>query len=152
MSMVLRYVVAMLWLLAVPAFAVQPDEVLSNANLEKRARIISQDLRCLVCQNQSIDDSDATVAKELRLFVRERLVAGDSDAQVMEQVTSRYGNFVRLEPPFNPTTYLLWLLPFATLILGGLIALRSRSSTAVEVPPHLDEADQARVAAYLEEK
>jgi cytochrome c-type biogenesis protein CcmH len=152
MSLMLRYVAAMLWLLAVPAFAVQPDEVLTNANLEKRARIISQDLRCLVCQNQSIDDSDATVAKELRMFVRERLVAGDSDAQVMEQVTSRYGNFVRLEPPFNATTYLLWLLPFATLILGGLVALRSRSSTAVETSPHLDEADQARVTAYMEEK
>jgi cytochrome c-type biogenesis protein CcmH len=105
-----------------PTFAVLPEEVLQDATLETRARVISQDLRCLVCQNQSIDDSNAPLAKDLRLIVRERLVAGDSDAQVFDYVVSRYGNYVLLKPPFEADTYLLWLGPFLIMLIALLVA------------------------------
>src|SRR5262245_50629776 len=92
---------------AVSAFAVQPDEILPDAKLEERARNLSRELRCMVCQNQSIDDSDAPLARDLRLLVRERLKAGDSDKQVMDFLTTRYGDFVLLNPPMNAKTFLL---------------------------------------------
>jgi cytochrome c-type biogenesis protein CcmH len=109
---------ALLFLLAgaMPATAVQPDEILSDATLEKRARSLSAGLRCLVCQNQSIDDSDAPLAKDLRVLVRERLVAGDSDEQVIDYVVERYGDFVLLKPPVNSHTMLLWLAPLLVLL------------------------------------
>ena len=100
------------------ALAVQPDEILSDPKLEKRAREISKGLRCLVCQNQSIDDSNADLAKDLRLIVRERLVAGDSDKQVEEYLIDRYGNYVLLEPPVNSQTMILWLGPLIILLFG----------------------------------
>ena len=114
---------ALLFLLAgaMPATAVQPDEILSDATLEKRARSLSAGLRCLVCQNQSIDDSDAPLAKDLRVLVRERLVAGDSDEQVIDYVVERYGDFVLLKPPVNSHTMLLWLAPL--LVLLGAIGV-----------------------------
>lgn len=119
---------ASVFILAVPAgpavLAVQPDEVLSDASLEKRARSISAGLRCLVCQNQSIDDSDAPLAKDLRVLVRERLVAGDSDGQVLDYVVARYGEFVLLKPPMNSHTLLLWLAPL--LLLAGALLVISR--------------------------
>jgi cytochrome c-type biogenesis protein CcmH len=102
--------------------AVLPDEVLQDTSLETRARIISQDLRCLVCQNQSIDDSDAPLAKDLRVIVRERLTAGDSNQQVFSYVVARYGNYVLLKPPFEQDTYLLWASPFLMLIIALGIA------------------------------
>jgi cytochrome c-type biogenesis protein CcmH len=102
------------------SFAVLPDEVLKDATLESRARLISQDLRCLVCQNQSIDDSDASLARDLRLIVRERLTAGDSDSQVFDYVVARYGNFVLLKPPVQSDTALLWAAPF--ILLGAALA------------------------------
>jgi cytochrome c-type biogenesis protein CcmH len=105
------------FLSAAPAWAVNPDEVLTDPVLEKRAREISKGLRCLVCQNQSIDDSDADLAKDLRIIVRERLTAGDSDGQVIGYVVSRYGDFVLLKPPFKGTTLVLWLGP---LVIAGL--------------------------------
>jgi cytochrome c-type biogenesis protein CcmH len=107
---------------ATAAHAVMPDEMLKDPVLEARARGISQELRCLVCQNQSIDDSDATLARDLRVIVRERLTAGDSDAQVLDFVTARYGNYVLLKPPFQANTILLWLLPFGLLAVGLVIA------------------------------
>lgn len=107
---------------AVTAWAVQPDEVLSDPALEKRARGLSTGLRCLVCQNQSIDDSDAPLAKDLRVLVRERLVAGDSDTQVIDYVVARYGDFVLLKPPMNTHTLLLWLAPILAL-LGALVVV-----------------------------
>ncbi len=107
---------------AVTAWAVQPDEVLSDPALEKRARGLSTGLRCLVCQNQSIDDSDAPLAKDLRVLVRERLVAGDSDTQVIDYVVARYGDFVLLKPPMNAHTLLLWLAPLLAL-LGALVVV-----------------------------
>src|SRR5690242_4125079 len=102
-------------LLAAPAFAVQPDEILSDPALEARARDLSRELRCMVCQNQSIDDSDAPLARDLRLLVRERLKAGDSDRQVLDFLTDRYGQFVLLRPRFGWDTAILWFAPAAVL-------------------------------------
>jgi len=102
--------------------AVQPDEIMSDPKLEVRARTLSQQLRCMVCQNQSIDDSDAPLARDLRLLVRERIASGDSDGQVIDFLVARYGPFVLLKPPFNPHTMLLWLMPPVALA-GGAIAL-----------------------------
>ncbi len=115
-----RILLIFCWVIAAlgPALAVLPDEVLKDPLLESRARIISQDLRCLVCQNQSIDDSNAPLAKDLRIIVRERLTAGDSDAQVFDYVVSRYGNYVLLQPPLQQDTYLLWAAPFLLLLLA----------------------------------
>jgi cytochrome c-type biogenesis protein CcmH len=107
------------WLAAVPAFAVQPDEILKDPALEARARDLSRELRCMVCQNQSIDDSDAPLARDLRILVRERLVAGDSNEAVLGYLTARYGDFVLLRPRFAWHTALLWLLP-AVLLMAGL--------------------------------
>ena len=104
------------------AFAVVPDEVLQDQTLELRARNISQDLRCLVCQNQSIDDSNAPLAKDLRIIVRERLVAGDSDQQVFDFVVARFGNFVLLKPPLQADTVLLWAAPFIILLAALSVA------------------------------
>lgn len=100
------------------SLAVNPDEMLADPALEARARDISQNLRCLVCQNQSIDDSNASLAKDLRIIVRERLTAGDSNEQVLDYVVKRYGNYVLLKPPFQADTALLWLLPFILLALA----------------------------------
>jgi cytochrome c-type biogenesis protein CcmH len=113
-----------------PSFAVQPDEVLANPALESRARELSRELRCMVCQNQSIDDSDAPLARDLRLLVRERLTAGDSDTQVLNFLTARYGQFVLLKPPFGWDTALLWFAPAVVLLIGvfglGAVLLRRR--------------------------
>ena len=106
----------------IPAMAVNPNEILANPTLEARARIISKGLLCLVCQNQSIDDSDASLAKDLRVLVRERIAAGDSNDQVETYVVSRYGDFVLLKPPFNITTVVLWLSPLL-FIICGMIAI-----------------------------
>lgn len=114
--------IALLLSLVGPALAVQPDEVLSDPALEARARTISAELRCLVCQNQSIDDSEAGLARDLRLLVRERLVAGDTDEQVMEFLVDRYGEFVLLKPVFALHTLILWIAAPLVLI-GGAIGL-----------------------------
>lgn len=105
------------------AFAVLPDEVLKDPVLETRARVISQDLRCLVCQNQSIDDSNAPLAKDLRIIVRERLTAGDSNEQVFGYVVARYGNYVLLKPPLQQDTLILWLAPFLLMIIALGVAI-----------------------------
>lgn len=122
-------VVSMVWISSA-AHAVNPTEILANPTLEKRARHISKDLRCLVCQNQSIDDSDATLARDLRSLVRERLVQGDTDLEVIDYVVSRYGDFVLLRPPVKEVTILLWLGPivFALIGLFGLIRFFRRQS------------------------
>jgi cytochrome c-type biogenesis protein CcmH len=123
---------------AAPASAVLPDEVLKDAALEARARTLSQDLRCLVCQNQAIDDSNAPLARDLRVIVRERLTAGDSDAQVIEYLVARYGNFVLLKPPFQRDTAVLWLAPFAMMGLALAVAaafLIRRKRNGEVVPP-----------------
>ena len=107
-----------------PAFAVNPDEVLADPALEARARAISAELRCMVCQNQSIDDSNAELAKDLRLLVRERIKAGDSDREVMDYIVSRYGEFVLLKPPVGVNTILLWGMPVLLLVIGGAVLAR----------------------------
>jgi cytochrome c-type biogenesis protein CcmH len=121
---------------ASPAFAVQPDEVLPDPALEARARALSRELRCMVCQNQSIDDSDAPLARDLRLLVRERLQAGDSDKGVLDFLVARYGEFVLLKPRVAWHTALLWVAPLAALAAGlGAIVLASRRRRAVTVEP-----------------
>ena len=123
---------ACLWLAAGPSLAFQPDEVLDDAKLEARARAISAGIRCLVCQNQSIDDSDAPLARDLRILVRERLVAGDSDSEVVDFLVDRYGEFVLLQPRFGLHTLVLWLGPFAILALAALAALKWRRRAAAD--------------------
>ncbi|MBV9970831.1 MAG: cytochrome c-type biogenesis protein CcmH [Xanthobacteraceae bacterium] len=131
-----------------PALAVQPDEVLSDANLEARARALSRELRCMVCQNQSIDDSDAPLAKDLRVLVRERLTKGDSDEQVIAFLVSRYGEFVLLKPTFEWHTAILWLTPLIVLLAGAtaLVAAvrRRRFATKLPLPLSLEEERELR--------
>ena len=133
---------------ASPARAVQPDEIMADPALEARARALSAELRCLVCQNQSIDDSAAPLARDLRLLVRERLKAGDSDAGVEAYLVSRYGDFVLLRPPIKPQTLLLWLMPLAALLTGAvaIVVGRRRVRRVREVSP-LDASEQARLDA-----
>jgi cytochrome c-type biogenesis protein CcmH len=139
-----------------PAWAVQPDEVLSNPALESRARELSKELRCMVCQNQSIDDSDAPLARDLRLLVRERLVAGDSDNQVIDFLVARYGEFVLLRPRLAWRTVVLWLAPLVALLAGALgiwLTLRRRgprAATAPEQPQRLSPDEEKRVRDLME--
>ena len=137
-------------LLAFPALAVTPGERLDDPVLEQRAREISRELRCVVCQNQSIDDSDATLARDLRTIVRERVVAGDSNEQVIDFVVARYGEFVLLKPRLGAHTRVLWAAPFLVLLAASLLAIwfvRRRNTRPVEAP--LSEVEQARLAAIL---
>jgi cytochrome c-type biogenesis protein CcmH len=128
----------------VPAHAVEPGEMLKDPALEARARKISQELRCVVCQNQSIDDSNAPLAHDLRVIVRERLAAGDSDTQVLAFVEARYGEFVLLRPRLKPQTVLLWLTPLLLLAGAGIFLLRARSRLPPRTPPAPLSADEQR--------
>ena len=136
---------------AAPAFAVQPDEILQDPTLELRARTLSRELRCMVCQNQSIDDSDAPLARDLRVLVRERLQAGDSDGQVLDFLVTRYGEFVLLKPRLSWHTALLWALPAGLLIAGAiglvLLARRRKLNGLAADPGSLTPAEQARLAS-----
>ncbi len=140
-------------LLAAPAaHAVQPDEIMADPAKEARARDLSRELRCMVCQNQSIDDSEAPLARDLRLLVRERIAAGDSNRQVLDFLVARYGEFVLLKPRFELQTLLLWLVtPLA--LLGGALALwtfgRRRSMNGDDTPPALTADEEARLAALM---
>jgi cytochrome c-type biogenesis protein CcmH len=149
--------VVVLTLAATPfASAVQPDEILADAALEARARALSKELRCMVCQNQSIDDSDAPLARDLRILVRERLQAGDNDRQVIDFLVARYGEFVLLKPRFSPHTALLWLGPAAILLVGvfGLFVAarryRSGAARASAEQGNLSPQEQARLAEILD--
>ncbi|MFO1154736.1 MAG: cytochrome c-type biogenesis protein [Rhodospirillales bacterium] len=125
-------------MLSAPAWAVQPDEMLADPALEARARAVSRELRCVVCQNESIDDSNAELAHDLRLLVRERIAAGDSDRQVIDYVVSRYGDFVLLRPPLKAETWALWFGPAIVLVSGGLVLalyLRRRARAEAEPAP-----------------
>jgi cytochrome c-type biogenesis protein CcmH len=135
-----------------PAFAVEPDEMLTDPALEARARDISRDLRCLVCQNESIDDSNADLARDLRLLVRERLMAGDSDEQVMAYIAARYGDFVLLDPPVKPKTWALWFGPGLLLLVAGtgMFHYLRRQQTA-SAPAPLDATERKRLDALLRE-
>jgi cytochrome c-type biogenesis protein CcmH len=136
-----------------PAHAVQPGEMLKDPALEARARKLSQELRCVVCQNQSIDDSNAPLAHDLRVIVRERLAAGDSDAQVLSFVEARYGSFVLLRPRFKPQTLLLWFTPMLLLAGAGLFLLRARRHrlAAGGQPSPLSAEEQRRLDALLQQ-
>jgi len=135
------------------AHAVQPDEILSDPVLEARARELSGQMRCLVCQNQSIDDSDAPLAKDLRLLIRERLVQGETNEQVVSYLVSRYGEFVLLKPRLNASTALLWGGPFAILLIGGLIIFmrRRKGSMLAEPEQALSEDEQSSLRKVLKE-
>ena len=141
--------------LAAPALAVTPDEQLPDPKLEARARALSQELRCLVCQNQSIDDSAAPLAHDLRVILRERLAAGDTDKQAVDYLVARYGDFVLLKPPFQPDTWALWLGPLAILLLGGggaAVYMRGRARAGDAPLSAADEAEAARLIASIEGK
>lgn len=135
-------------LMAGMAAAVLPDEVLADPALEARARALSQELRCLVCQNESIDESNAPLARDLRLIVRERLMAGDTDAEVLAFVEARYGAYVRLRPAFNMGTLLLWIGPFLVLLAGLsgiLVYVRRVARTAATPEPGLSPEEERRL-------
>jgi cytochrome c-type biogenesis protein CcmH len=134
--------------LAGPARAVTPDEQLKDPKLEARAREVSRELRCVVCQNQSIDDSEAPLAHDLRVVLRERIAAGDSDDQAKAYLVKRYGSFVLLKPPFEPETWALWLGPLVVLAIGGVGVVmywREHSKGAEALSP----ADEAELAALM---
>ena len=136
------------------AIAVQPNEVLKDPELEARARNLSKDIRCLVCQNQSIDDSNAGLARDLRVLVRERLSEGDSDEQILDFLVKRYGDFVLLKPPVKASTYALWYGPIVIFVLGviGLVFfMRGRRPTAATQPAALSEDEERRISALLDE-
>jgi cytochrome c-type biogenesis protein CcmH len=132
-------------LMNLPALAVRPDEMLADPALEARARAISRDLRCLVCQNESIDDSDADLAHDLRVIVRERLKAGDTDEQAVDYIVARYGEYVLLTPRFEPRTLLLWLAAPTLLAVGGAAIHNAarRKREQAQNPPHSEEERHA---------
>ncbi|MGP1253709.1 MAG: cytochrome c-type biogenesis protein [Kiloniellales bacterium] len=141
-------------LLTPPALALMPDEILDDPNLEARARALSKDLRCVVCQNEAIDSSNAEIARQMRLLVRERLVAGDDDGQVMDYLQARYGDYVLMKPPVKPETYLLWYGPAVVLLLGGLgVAFYLlRRPKAAEVAEPLTAAERERLKRLLDKE
>jgi cytochrome c-type biogenesis protein CcmH len=151
-----RALLSLLLLLALgaAAHAVTPSEQLADPKLEARARAIGKELRCLVCQNESIDDSNADLAHDLRVLLRQRLLAGDSDTQAVQYIVDRYGEFVLLKPPVEPATYALWFGPPALLVLaalGTMLYLRRRSTSGAGEAPPLSEAERQRLGQILRE-
>ena len=148
------FLLALVVILAAPAWAVEPDEMLDDPVLEARARALSQEIRCPVCQNEPIDSSNAGLARDLRILVRERMVAGDSDAEVKAFLVARYGDYVLFDPPMKLTTYLLWFGPILILLLGALgiifYFVRVRRVSAPAVP--LSAAERARLERLLEDE
>ncbi len=139
---------------AAPAHAVEPGEMLKDPGLEARARNVSEGLRCLVCQNESIDESHADLARDIRLLVRQRLLAGDSNGQIRDYLVARYGQFILLKPPFETQTLLLWGTPLIVLVLGGIgiaFATRGRKVLARDPARPLSEAEQRRLDELLAE-
>lgn len=151
----MRRLVLLLCLIAAPVFAVEPDEILDDPALEERARVISAQVRCVVCQNEPIDSSNAGVARDLRLLIRERLVAGDTNDEVYAYLVARYGDFVLFKPPFKPSTYALWLGPFVILGTGvlavGFALMRRRGQVTGPGLSVEEEADIARLLDDTEE-
>lgn len=147
--------VAIVLTASLPAFAVQPDEVLPDPTMEERARTLSREIRCMVCQNQSIDDSDAPLARDLRLLVRERLKAGDSNNQVVDFLVSRYGEFVLLRPRLEWHTLALWAVAPGALVIGAIalvmMARRRQGGSAAVEPATLSVDEQARLARIVKD-
>jgi cytochrome c-type biogenesis protein CcmH len=136
------------------AWAVEPSEMLDNPGLEQRARAISKELRCLVCQNQSIDESDAELARDLRVIIRQRLVAGDSDQEVIGFIVARYGDWVLLDPPFKPLTWVLWLGPLGIVAIAGLMyrgVFRGQGALKEGAADPLSGAERRRLDDLLKE-
>lgn len=132
------------------AKAVQPDEIMADPRLEARARALSAELRCMVCQNESIDESQADLARDLRVLVRERLKAGDSDEEIRAFLVSRYGDFILLKPPFKLETLLLWGAPFVVLVAGGIaIFLAQRRQRSLAQADSLTGSEQAKLDEIL---
>ena len=143
-------ILVVLALCAMPALAVEPSEMLKDPALEARARTISRELRCVVCQNQSIDDSAAEVAHDMRIAVRERLTAGDTDRAVMDYMVARYGDYVLLQPPFKPRTLVLWLgAPLVLLIAGAALFMAARRRPTAPMPTPLSESERAQLDSLL---
>lgn len=140
------------WLVVLPAYAVEPDEVLQDATLEARARAISSELRCLVCQNQSIDDSHAPLARDLRVLVRQKLVDGESDEAIRGFLVDRYGDFILLKPRFSADTLVLWLAPFAILMFGGFALFQVSRRTLHDKAAPLDQDERRKLKALLDDK
>lgn len=133
------------------AFALSPDEMLTNPVLEKRARTISAEVRCMVCQNESIDDSNADLARDLRVLVRERLVAGDTDSEVLDFLVARYGEFVLLKPRLQLSTILLWGFPIGALMAGAIaiaVSIRRRQAMSAETAP-LSDSEQRQLSKIV---
>lgn len=147
----MRYLLLIL-MLASPAMAVEPSEMLNDPALEARARVISKGLRCVVCQNENIDDSNAGIAGDLRVLLRERLTAGDTDEQVVQYIVDRYGEYVLLQPRFSASNMLLWLTGPLLLVAGGIgamVFIRGRSKAEPE--GGLDEDEQKKLASLLQD-
>ncbi|MEM9585382.1 MAG: cytochrome c-type biogenesis protein [Pseudomonadota bacterium] len=148
----MKRLLLILLLCATPLLAVEPDEVLDDPELEERARAISAEVRCVVCQNEPIDSSNAGVARDLRLIIRERLVAGDTDAEVFEYLVLRYGDFVLFNPPWKPSTYALWLGPFVILFMGFLAVVMALNKQRKAVATDLTPEEQAKLNEMRKEK
>ncbi len=150
----MKRLVLIFCLLAAPLWAVQPDEILDDPVVEERARDISAGLRCLVCRNESIDESNAELARDLRLLVRERLVAGDTNDEVIDYVVDRYGEYVLLKPQTGGSNMVLWLAGPAMLILGaiiGIVFVRRRSRATAEAEVALSAEEQARLREIMKD-
>ena len=132
-----------------PAYAITAEEMLANPVLEERARNLSKQLRCLVCQNQSIDDSDADLARDLRREVRSQIAAGTSDGAIIDQLRAKYGDYVLLNPPLDQATLFLWLSPLGFILLGGLIVMMARRQRGAAIATELDAAERARIEKML---
>ena len=132
-----------------PAYAITAEEMLANPVLEERARNLSKQLRCLVCQNQSIDDSDADLARDLRREVRSQIAAGNSDGVIIDQLRAKYGDYVLLNPPLDQATLFLWLSPLGFILLGGLIVMMARRQRGAAIANELDAAERARIEKML---
>jgi cytochrome c-type biogenesis protein CcmH len=145
---------ALLLLATLPASAVEPNEMLQDPALEARARTLSKELRCMVCQNQSIDDSEAPLAHDLRVLVRERLKAGDSDTQVLNFLVARYGEFVLLRPPLSWHTVVLWGLPPLALLIGviAVVFIVRHRATPLAEPGNLSAAEEARLSELMRDQ
>jgi len=154
MTTLIRVLSLVVLLASSVAWAVQPDEMLHDPELEARARALSIDLRCLVCQNQSIDDSDAPLARDLRILLRDRLAAGDSDEEAVAYIVDRYGDYVLLKPPFKMTTLILWAAPALMLLMGVVLVVRrtrQRDSAPDPAARPLSDAERKELDAILDE-
>ncbi len=146
----MKKLIMILCLVAAPLWAVEPDEVLSDPVLEERARAISADVRCVQCQNEPIDTSNASIARDLRLLIRERLVAGDTDQQVRDVLVSIHGDYVLFKPPFKPSTYALWFAPLIVIAIGAIAVVNTFRRKPTAAHDALSAEDEAEINRLLE--